>query len=296
MGIIATAGALAGAGQGITEVGQQGQKMDMATKMNQLAQAREEAITRLKGEQEKGMQQSAQTFQAGQEQIRIGAASAAAGAQRESEAKKASQHEEAATGRSRIQAQGRVDAAKVAAQQRSETKGPPKIWSQTKLNTSGFDPNSKLPTTSQKAVNFNNFNGRSYVQIGDKFVPWDANANAPANDAKAMRRPAPGELQDLLTDPLGKIPDGPNAGLTKADVFEQAHGYLPAQWTGAAASKADPKLHPQLFQSASAPSGPGPGYPDTGGAADNAAQSGADEDEAPQSGSSSMSVYNSIAQ
>ena len=36
----------------------------------------------------------------------------------------------------------------------------------------------------------------------------------------------PGEVEDLLRDPLGTVPDGPNQGCPRiADVFEQAHGF-----------------------------------------------------------------------
>ena len=48
MGILAIAGAVKGAGEGITATGEQQQKMNMAQKLNELQQSREEAITRLR--------------------------------------------------------------------------------------------------------------------------------------------------------------------------------------------------------------------------------------------------------
>jgi len=298
LGILSTAGAVAGLGAGITEAGQQAQKVDMVKTMNDLQATRETTLERLKEAEEdkrqagqiqaqKDLQTSGQTFEAGQTQTKIKSASAAAGATREFEHQENVAKEAAAQKRTETSSNARVAAASVRA-----PAGPPKIWDTKTLDSSYIDPK-KGPVKEQKLLMFNHFTGRTYVPIGDKMVPWDSNANAPANDPKALRRPGNDELRDLLTDPLGSIPNGPNQGLTKADAFEQSHGYLPSQWSAAAAQKASPTQHPQLFSPPAAP----PTSSNDSGASDNAAQSGEDaSDNAPPFQSNAMGAYGNVAQ
>ena len=66
MGIIAMAGALGGAGQGAVEVGQQGQKMDLLKKQNELATLRETAIAQMHIDSQKALQESGQRFEHGE--------------------------------------------------------------------------------------------------------------------------------------------------------------------------------------------------------------------------------------
>src|SRR5271165_899929 len=278
MGIIATAGAIAGAGQGITEAGQQAQKMDMMQKMNELQQSREEAIERLRGGEQEKLQAKGQEFEKEQTQTKIGAASRAAGATREFEHTENVAKEASAEKRTGITAKARVDAAKVTAESRVGAKGPPKIWEPVKLNQGGFDPTSHLPTTNQIQISYNHFTGRSYAQVGDKFIPWDSSTNKPATDPKAIKRAPVEDLQDLMQDPLGTVPaGGPNAGLSKAEVFEAAHNYLPASWTSRAnqAAAKNPQQYSSLFSEPYAATKGGAG--EDAGAADNAAQAGEDE-------------------
>jgi hypothetical protein len=298
MGIIATAGAIAGAGQGITEAGQQAQKVDLMSKMNELQKSREEALERLRGSEQETLQAKGQQFEKEQTQTKIGAASAAAGATRQFEHQENVAKEEAAQKRSETSKEARIGAAKVTAESRVTSKGPPKIWEPVKLNQGGFDPNSHLPTSNQLQLSYNHFTGRSYAQVGDKFVPWDASTNKPATDPKAIRRAPVEDLQDLMSDPLGTIPaGGPNAGLSKAEVFESAHGYLPASWTSRAnaAAQKNPEQHSNLFSEPSAMV-KGGSNPDEG-AADNASQAGEDsENNSPPFQSSAMQSYGANAQ
>lgn len=256
MGILAIAGAAAGAGQGAVEAGREGQKLAFAEKVNQLSQAREEAIERLRAEHQSEMQQSEQTFQKGQTETKIGAASKAAAATRtfehkENVAKRAS--EEKRTG---ITAKSRVDAALVRASATEAGKGGGgKIWEFHNVTHSGLDPTTKMPMNNQTMVAVNNHNGNSYMQIGDKMIRYNSQTNAPAFDPKQLRRAKAEDLQDLLTDPLGTVPDGPNKGLTKADVFEQANGYLPTAWTTAAMRADQQARQTTTNRSLSLPSG-----------------------------------------
>jgi hypothetical protein len=293
MGILAIAGAAAGAGQGITQAGEQAQKMDMASKVNELAQKREEAIERLRASTQQSLQSSQQGFEAAQTQTRITAASKAAGVTREFEQSENTKNRASREQIGKGHDIARVDAAKESASVRAEAKGPAKIWEAVKLPGNTVDPKTNMPLNTTTMVNYNHFTNRSYMQIGDKMVPFDATKNGPANDPKSITRAPAEETKDLLTHPLDLVPDGPNAGLSRADVFESAHGYLPTQWGAAAASKANPKQHPQLFSASS--SGPSmaasKGNTDEG-AADNQAQSDADQaDQEPPFQSNAMSSY-----
>src|SRR5271165_468813 len=129
MGIIATAGAIAGAGQGITEAGQQAQKMDMMQKMNELQQSREEAIERLRGGEQEKLQAKGQEFEKEQTQTKLQHASAAMGSTQKFEAEQNRLKEEAAQKRTETTGQYRVKAREAGATQ----KGPPKIWEPVKL-------------------------------------------------------------------------------------------------------------------------------------------------------------------
>ena len=290
MGILAIAGAVKGAGEGITATGEQQQKMNMAQKLNELQQSREEAIERLRGGEQEKLQSAGQEFEKEQTQTKIGAASRAAGATREFEQSENAKNRATKLQVSQTSKEARIGAAEVTAKGRVEQKGPPKIWSPVKLPTTGFDPSSKLPTTSTTLVNYNNFTGRQYMQLGDKFVPFDAQKNGPANDPKSINRAPADEVQDLLTHPLDTVPDGPNAGMTRADVFESAHGYLPSAWTAAANAKANPQQHPTLFSSSE--SHPYAKDNPDAGAADNAAQAEIDaSNSAPPFQSQAMSSY-----
>ncbi len=298
MGIIATAGAVNGLGQGITETGQQEQKKDLATHMNELETARGEALERLHQSGQEELQGKGQEFEKEQTQTKLTAASKAAGATREFEHQENVAKEAAAQKRTETTGAARIGAAKVTAESRVSAKGPPTIWQPQKLNTSGFDAQSHLPTTNQTMVNFNKVTGRSYMQVGDKYVPFDATKNAPVRPIASIARAKAEDLQDILKDPLGTIPDGPNAGMQKIDAFEEHNGYIPAQWTDAAnrAAQANPKQYSHLFSAPSAMVNGG-GSNNDEGPADNASQSQSDaDDSAPAFQSNAMSTYGANAQ
>jgi len=299
MGILAIAGAVGGAGQGITQAGEQAQKVDLATKVNQLQQAREEAIQRLQGAEQEKLQGQGQQFQREETQTKLQHASQAQQFTIKTEQEENQKNRDTKLAVSKNSYNARVDSAKVTAAGRTESKGPPKIWEQTKLSSTHIDP--KLgPVSDQTPISFNHFTGRSYAQVGDKYIPWDASTNRPATDPKAIKRAPVEDLQDLMQDPLGNVPaGGPNAGLSKAEVFESAHGYLPAAWTSAASAKAakSPDQYSSLFSAPSmAATGGKPGNEDAG-PADNAAQSEEDSSNAePSFQSNSMSSYAQAAQ
>lgn len=313
MGILAIAGGIAGAGQGITDTGREGAKVSLAEKVNAMQKDREEAITRLQQQGQTELEGKREEFEKGQTQTKITAASGAAGATREfekGENEKKLASEEKRTG---ITAQSRVDAATVRATASEGNKAPPKTWEVHAVTHGGFDPTSKLPTTTQTQVLMNNRNGSSYMQIGDKFIRYDSQKNAPAFDPKSLARAPAADINDLLKDPLGTVPSGTNQGLTKAEAFEQTHGYLPASWASAAqnieqqqkTSKTSQSLPSGLLKGVGGPGatstkvggfGGGPqGEEDDG--SENAAQSGEDASSAsPPFQSNAMSSYSNMAQ
>jgi hypothetical protein len=262
-GFLAMAGGLQGAGQGIAQVGADATKLNLETKLNQMALDRETTVTRLQGQQAKDLeaqrgaeqekiQGSQQTFETGQTQTKLTAASAAAGATREfekGENQKKLASEEKRTG---ITAQSRIDAAAVRASASAGNRAPPKVW---EVHTvSSADPKNPAAPPSQTQILVNNRSGASYMQLGDKLVRYNSQTRGPAVSPESLARAPAGDVQDLLADPLGLIPNGPNKGLSKAEAFEAKHNYIPSAWTSAA-TRAEQARQQQSTTSLSLPSG-----------------------------------------
>jgi hypothetical protein len=236
-------GALAGAGQGLQKVGEQAEKEQLVQKESDLATKREETIARLKDQFEKQNIQNQQEFQ-----LR-GAAAGREFEMGKEEREHTFQHGENVSkqetelqGR-RISGDARVDAAAIGAYSRSSKSTPDKnnVWTSKAINAGPAmkdDGTGKMvpdyaapPRTVLGLVK----GGRAYNPQGDRLYAWDNDKMQNLRDPKSTNRAvAPGEVEDLLRDPLGKVPDGKNAGLQKSDVFEAAHGYLPTSFTDAA--------------------------------------------------------------
>jgi hypothetical protein len=329
-GLLAAAGAVGGLGQGMVAGAQQQMKLDYGTKMNELAKQREEAITRLRGEQEASMQQSGIAAQKEQQQagfgeeekmtgIKIGAASRAAGATREFEATQNAAQRASAEKRSGISAGARVKAAEVTASGRvtaaalgREKSGAKDPNSEFKIHTvKQFGPNGQpLPD-----ILVMQHGADLYRNFGNKVIRANADGS-PTYDPKSLRNAAPQEIQDLLQDPMGKVPAGANAGMPKWQAFEQARGYLPPQVLDSIQnaqnrqSQGQSSLPPAFLKGVGGPNATSSvtnsfgGGKDTGadenedqGAADNASQADEDEsnNEAPfQSGA--MGSYGAMTQ
>jgi hypothetical protein len=294
MGILSTAGALGGIGQGITEAGQQAQKMSMAERINDLQQAREEAIERLRGGEQEKLQAKGQEFEKGQTEAKIGAASRAAGSTREFEHTENVAKEAAAQKRTETTGEYRVQARQVGV----ADKGPGKIWIPSKLSQGGFDPASKLPTTKQLQLMNNSLSGAAYVQQPAGWVRALSDGT-PKYRPEQLRRAQPEEVQQLLAHPMDVVPEGhANSGMSYADAFEQAHGYLPEQWSGAAERADAAAKQSGKKLGISIPSyQPGKSDNSDDGPADNAAQSQADTDNAaPSFQSQAMNSYSANSQ
>jgi hypothetical protein len=89
-------------------------------------------------------------------------------------------------------------------------------------------PDPLQPAPKPVSVLFNSRTGKTYATVGDKLVATDNKGKPLYTSNEFNRAVKPGEVQDLLSDPTGVIPSGPNAGIPKAYAFEAAHHYLPA--------------------------------------------------------------------
>jgi hypothetical protein len=242
-GLLAAAGAAGGLGQGITAAGQQQQKVDLETKMSELAQSREEAITRLQGTQQSGLEEQRAAHQEKDVQQEIAGRSNVAqfeAGQKASEAAKgrefsAEQNTQHQTSQEKIAAGHDVARVGAAAEHANANKAPPKDWSFRNVTTQGsIDPVTHQPTPGRSYVVLQHRDGRQFVQTGDKFLPYDASADKVQDSASVRRAPA-GAIQDLSQDPNGTTP----SGNPKSEVFLQRYGYLPMPWFSAASQAKD---------------------------------------------------------
>lgn len=252
MGILAIAGGISGGGQGLTAAGQQQAKVDLETKMNELAQTREESITRLQGQQASGLEEQRAAHQEKDVQQEIAGRSNVAqfeAGQKSSEAAKsrafsAEQNTQHQTSQEKIAAGHDVARVSAASEHANASKAPPKDWSFRNVTTQGgIDPVTKMPTAGRSYVVLQHRDGRQFVQTGDKFLPYDASADK-VQDAASVRRAPAGAISDLSQDPNGTTP----SGNPKSEVFLQRYGYLPMPWFSAA-SKANDQANAASKQS-----------------------------------------------
>ena len=320
MGILATAGALGGAGQGSVEVGQQGQREQLLEKQNKLATLREQAIENLRSQHEaerqsagigaqEEMQSRGQEFEKGQTQTKIKAASSAAGATREFEAEQNKAKLASEEKRTGMSSGARVSAAQILADSRvkaagARTTAKPRFEFH-QAPTTNLDPKLGPVGVTSETLLYDHKNGAAYKLKGDRYIP------AGMDEASLNRNVPSSELADLVRDPNGVIPSGPNKGMLKADAFQNTYHFLPRQvvsaWSqgqggqAAGESSLPPNILKQVGAKSSTKIGEGfsPGEesnPDEG-AADNAAQ--ADEEEStgsPAFQSNAMSSYGNMAQ
>lgn len=243
MGILAIAGGIGGAGQGAVQVGQEAQKASLAEHMSDLAQAREESITRLQGSQASGLEEQRAAHQEKDVDKEIAGRSAVAHFETETKSAEAAKQREFAGGQntqhqaSQEKIAAGHDTARVtaAAEHANASKTPQKDWSFRNVTTQGsIDPVSHLPTPGRAYIVLQHRDGRQFVQTGDKFLPYDASSDKVQESASIRRAPA-GAIQDLSQDPNGTTP----AGNPKTEVFLQRYGYLPMSWYSAAGRAKD---------------------------------------------------------
>lgn len=312
-GLLAAAGALGGLGQGLTAVGQEQQKENLAVKMDKLAQAREEAIVRLQGGQQKDLETQKEGFEAGQTDKSLAAGArmkqaeiehqdtrqdkqiaAAEAARKDTEAHEervhASDRASNLEGR-KYSADKRLEGIKYQSDQRKDTAKSSnskfQAWKPTDIPTNIKGPGG---TTSPGKVPgiFDPNTGTRYGIYGDRLIAHNG-AEGPMYDPGSFRRGVDlrdPPVRDVVTDPLGIVPTGPLQGLTKMQAFENNYHYLPKAVTMKLTQQE--RQGPQ--QPAAAPSSQpaADNEPDNGEANDDAAAS------APTPGSNAMGSYNNV--
>lgn len=106
---------------------------------------------------------------------------------------------------------------KVAADRNSKTSKP--RWSFKTLPGTQPDPISRTPGRPAMQILNDGATGNSYVQVGDKFVRY--NAGSPIPTGQNFRRASSTDIQNLVNNP------------NDAPAFESAYGYLPQQFISA---------------------------------------------------------------
>jgi hypothetical protein len=245
------AGAMAGLGQGLKDVGGLSAK-------EQLQMDHDRTILKLQGEEREKLQTLQQQFEAGQHGIdyshqialldkKLAAGSAAAGATREFESGENTKNRAASQTRSETSANARVDSAYLSSLRGSsggKAGGVKALQSVTlniipqhatgKTNADGSPEMVPIPNAlpEQHRLTYDPNTGIHWVQIGDKFHRADAKGN-PVLDPAALNRapPNPSDIRGLLANPYAIVPSAyKNAGMTYAESFEKEHGYLPGEY------------------------------------------------------------------
>jgi hypothetical protein len=90
------------------------------------------------------------------------------------------------------------------------------------------DPSNPLVTPKPVSALFNAYTGKWYANDRAGNLVQVDNHGKPLYGPDNRSRASASEVQDLLTDPLGVVPVGPNKGIPKSVVFERAYHYLPA--------------------------------------------------------------------
>lgn len=248
-GFLAAAGAVGGAGQGLAQVGQEQMKADLASKMNDLQQKREEAITRLQGQQQSGLEEQRAGHEEQRTEKEIAGKSAVAQFERGSIAEENTKNREQThtenaakfaneTERAKITAKGRTDSAKIRAVASAK---PVKGWTrgnETYGGTIGKD--GSIIGGKQLPVLYHP-DGRPFVQVGGgkdadgnelggTLIPFDSAAEGGLSfNPQALRRASSKDVQKLLTNPTAILPSGASA----RDSFLNRYHYLPASFMSA---------------------------------------------------------------
>ena len=225
----AVGGGLAGAGQGLAEVGKEQQQAQRDATIlrlqNQYASERQQVGFT---EQEK-LQGKTQEFEHGEKEREYQVQAAAAGASRAFLTQQEAATEAAAQKRTETTGQYRVAARKAGM-------GTPKStpeWTQGHYEMQGSvvkdpsDPSGKktmMVPGGTILTQYNNRTHQAYVQIGNKFMPYDASKGASLPNAGSVRNAPQAAVTDLASDPYGMTPDGKS---TKADAYLQQYGHLP---------------------------------------------------------------------
>ena len=240
-GLMGALGAVAGAAKGGEIVAEQGMKKSLEEHASDLAQKREEAITRLRGSQEAAMQQTgiAATQQNVHEEIAGRAAVAQAGrtsSEKQLGEKLTSEEKRTAAHGTSMENVARIRAAATLGAAKARSAGAVKEWTPRTVNLQGgfaMNPTSKkMEPVQGRGMNVMvHRDGSQWVQAGDKLYPYDASKpDGLGIDPASTRRAPAAAVQALIHNPLGNSP----SGMAMKDSFAQQYHYLPAPYLAAA--------------------------------------------------------------
>lgn len=244
-GMLAAAGALGGLGKGLSDVGAAQEKSNLETHLNELAQKREEAITRLQGQQQTTLEDQ----RAGHEMARTGAEVAGRAnvaqmevTEKEGEAEKGRKygHTENAAKiaseehRTDVNAQAKRDVAHIHADSVGKGAKFQAGWLPDRQTAGGtIDPVTHYPVGGRSfSLLRSTHMGMSFVPAGEKLIPYDATkADGLSRPLNSFRRDPKisAEEETLLANPLRTAP----SGMTYAQSFLKRNGYLPAAFAAA---------------------------------------------------------------
>jgi hypothetical protein len=250
----AAAGALAGAGKGIENAGTALLKDQMETGLVRLKEQYEDTRQQTSIGAQKDLETQREGYETSNLNQRLTAAGGIAQRKIDTEISENKANRESLERRTGVIAGARTDSAQIAADAKVEaaTQAAARAASQ-KLKwqirdvqpAQPIDPATGKPDLMQPTpkkipgILFNPRTGGAYSVQGDRLVPVDPNGK-PLYPAQATSRPpTPGEVSDLLSDPLGVVQGGRNAGVPKALLFERAYHYLPRGYDQAANSSYD---------------------------------------------------------
>ena len=278
----AVGGGLAGLGAGMNEVGTEQVQAQRQQAIERMKQNFEQEQQQRGFTEEEKLQSQTQEFEKGQKEREYQVGMAAAGAGRQFESQQQTQKLTSEEKRTHETAESRVNAALVraaAAHGNAGGKGGAE-WKAQPINagpatTPDGKPDYAAPPHQVMGL-ANTRTGAVYNPQGNRLYRWDNDKMQNVRDPKSTNNSLkPGEVEDLLRDPLGTVPNGPNQGLRKADVFEQAHGFLPAPYMDAAQKASQSQQGPggnpvQLLggQTVNVPGATGPQAPEPPDATD----------------------------
>jgi hypothetical protein len=227
-------GLMAGLGQGLATVGEEGAKEQLISKEHDWKDAHDALVLRERDKYEKEKLANEQAWREKQTERGYQVAAGAAGAQRQFLTEQEKAKEAAALERTKTTGEYRVKARQAGVKPQPE-------WTQGHYQTQGM-PDGKggfLPGGTV-LVHTNNRTHQTYVQVGNKMVPYDAIKMGARVPTAAGVRHAPIEsTNELVNDPYGTAPNGQS----KADVYQKAYGHLPSAYFDALKTR-DPSAPP----------------------------------------------------
>lgn len=226
--MLAAAGAIGGLGKGLTQVGEEStqrqDKQQLMQEENTLATQREQAIERLRAQNQQQLQgaqfKHEDTQEARREEFQMKAASATRGF----EQWKIKQQIDERRYASDNAYKARVDAAYIRALQTNKT------GTTGKNNTaSQYKDIPIADSTGAQRLLMAGPHG-TYELIGDRYVPYNGETQKTMTERMSNARQSDVNvlMEQLRKDPNAVVPPGhTNSGMTYVQAFEQSYGYIP---------------------------------------------------------------------